>query len=164
MDTVTETTVDQRNISHAPDSFNTLVVGDSIFKGVNRKGLKKGVRICVKNGAMIKDVWDEISMYNLTSFKNIVLCVGGNDSSSRTEIINFEEKYDELLGFIKAANNTCNIYVCKVVPRGDVDVTGINSSIERVANDWRMYQVKIIESTNQLFFGPDGLPCVRYFS
>ena len=124
----------------------------------------KGVRVCVKNGAMVKDIWDEISMYNLASFKNIIICVGGNDSSSRTEASSFEEKYDELLGFIKAANDTCNIYVCKVVPRGDVDGTDINSSIERVANDWRMYQVKTIESTYQLFFGPDGLPCTRYFS
>ena len=113
---------------------------------------------------MIRDIWNEISMHNLTSFKNTVLCVGGYVRSSRTETINFEEKYDELLGFIKAANNTCNIYVYKVVPRGNVDVTGINSSIERVANDWRMYQVNIIESTNQLFFDPDGLPCARYFS
>ena len=126
LDSVSETTVEQRNISNTSNSSNTLVVGDSIFKGVNRKGLMKGVRVCVKNGAMVKDIWDEISMYNLASFKNIIICVGGNDSSSRTEASSFEEKYDELLGFIKAANDTCNIYVCKVVPRGDVDVTDIN--------------------------------------
>ena len=106
---------------------------------------------------MIKDIWDEISVYDLTYFKNVVLCVGGNDSSSRTEASSFEDKYDELLGFIKAANDACNIYVCKVVPRGDVDVTGINSSIERVVNHRRMQQVKIIESTNKLFFGLNGL-------
>ena len=159
-----ETTVEERDNPSSPNSLNTLVVGDSIFKGINRNGLKQGVRVCVKNGAKLKDIWDEISVYDLKLFKNIVVCVGGNDCSSRTEVNSFEEKYDELLGLIKAANSTCNIYMCKVVPRGDVDVTEVNLSIEQVAKDWRMHQVKIIESTNQLFFGPDSLPCALYFT
>ena len=48
----------------------------------------------------------------------------------------FEEKYDELVG----TNNDCAVYLCKVVPR-DVDVSGINTSIERVANFWRMHNL-----------------------
>ena len=42
----------------------------------------------------------------------------------------FEDRYDELHGLIKAGNKDCFVYLCKVVPRGDVDVTGINESIE----------------------------------
>lgn len=160
----TARTEPHRSVPKSPKSLHTLIVGDSIFKEINRKSLNRGVRICVKNGAKIKDIWDEISVFDLTSFKNVVLCVGGNDSSSRTEANSFEDKYDELLGFIKAANEACTIHVCKVVPRGDVDVSGINSSIERVVNHWRKQQVNIIESTNEIFFGSDGLPCPRYFS
>ena len=91
------------------------------------------------------------------------MCVGGNDSSSGTEPRMFEKKYYELVGGIRTANNDCTIYLCKVVPRGDVDVTGINASIENVANHWRMQQVKIVDSTNEMFFGPNGLPCGRYY-
>ena len=144
--------------------LQTLVVGDSVLKGINSKGLESGVRICSKNGAKIKDIWDEISVYDFKSFQNVIICVGGNDSSSGTETSMFEEKYDELVGYIKAANNNCAVYLCKVVPRGDVDVSGINASIERVVNHWRMHNIKLVESTNELFFGADGLPCGRYFS
>lgn len=161
---ITERTIPQRSVSTSPNTLKTLVVGDSIFKEINPKGLENGVRICTKNGAMINDIWDEIGVYDLKSFQNVILCIGGNDSSSRTETNIFEEKYDELLRYIKAANKNCLVYLCKVVPRGDADVTGINSSIERVANHWRMHQVKIVASTNELFFGSDGLPCGRYYS
>ena len=61
----------------------------------------------------------------------------------------FEDKYDELLGLIKAANKDCFVYPCKVVPRGDVDVTRINASIENFANHWRMQHVKVVASTNE---------------
>ena len=162
--TTTERTVPHRSVPCSPKTLNTLVVGDSIFKEINRKGLKRGVRICVKNGAKIKDIWDEISVYDLTSFKNVILCVGGNDSSSRTEASSFEDKYDELWDLL--GQQTVNVISmsAKLCLGGDVDVTGINSSIERVVNHWRNQQVRIIESTNTYFFGPDGLPCPRYFS
>ena len=153
-----------QSIPTSPKSLKTLIVGDSLLKGINSKGLENGVRICSKNGAKIKDIWDEIAVYDMKSFQNIILCVGGNDGSSGTETGLFEEKYDELVGYIKAANNDCAVYLCKVVPRGDVDVSGINTSIERVANHWRMHHVKLITSTNELFFGADGMPCGRYYS
>ena len=75
----------------------------------------------------------------------------------------FKDKYDELLGLIKAANKDCFVYLCKVVPLGNVDVTGINASIENVANHWRMQHVKVVALTNEMFFEPNGLPCGRYY-
>ena len=54
----------------------------------------------------------------------------GNDVSKRTDTSQFEEKYDELLGFIISLNSKCIIYICKVLPR-DVDVSDINASITR---------------------------------
>ena len=111
-----------------------------------------------------KNEEDPMKNKDARDFQNVILCVGGNDSSSRTETGMFEEKYDELVGYIKAANNDCAVYLCKVVPRGDVDVSGINTSIERVENFWRMHNLKLVTSTNELFFGADGLPCGRYYS
>ena len=84
---------------------------------------------------MIKNVLDEVDVYDLKSFANIVLCIGGNDAADRTNTETFEQKYDELIGNIKAADSKCIICLCNVVPRGDVDVTAINSSVERVFGD-----------------------------
>ena len=88
----------------------TLLVGDSLFKEMNPRGIKNGMRINSRNGGMIKHVWDEIDLYDLKSFTNIVLCIGGNDASSRTNTETFEQKYDEIIGNIKAANSECVIY------------------------------------------------------
>ena len=59
---------------------------------------------------MIKHVWDEIDFYDLKSFANIVLCIGGSDASNRTNTETFEQKYNEIIGNIKAANSECVIF------------------------------------------------------
>ena len=98
----------------------------------------------------------------MKSFAIIIICVGGNDCSSRLSKTAFEEKYDQLISFIQSANRDCAIYLSKVLPRGDIDVAEFNRS--RVADHWAMHQVKCIEDTSSLFFGQNGLPSSRYFS
>ena len=111
----------------------TLIIGDSILKGVNSRGLKKGVKICTRSGATINDLWDESSVYDMKSFGQIIICIGGNDCSSRLNIKTFEEKYDQLITFIKSANGDYAIYLSKALPRGDTNVGKFNRSIQRVA-------------------------------
>ena len=99
----------------------------------------------------------------MKSFAQIIICIGGNDCSSRLTIKTFEEKYDQLISFIKSANGDYAIYLSKVLPRGDINVGDFNRSIQRVADHWAMHQVKCIEDTSSLFFGQNGLPCNRYY-
>ena len=56
-----------------------------------------GVQKHSKSGANVKDTIDDITLYNMKSFRSVVLYVGGNDSSSGIDIKLFEEKYDELV-------------------------------------------------------------------
>ena len=157
--------ITNRNQQRTPPrtQHRTLLVGDSLMKGVNSKGLKTGVTVCAKAGATIKDIWNEVSVYNLNLYDNIVICVGGNDASKRTDTNQFEEKYDELLSFISSSNRDCRIHVCKVLPRGDVDVSGINASITRVSEHWKMHNVKCIDETYDFLFDKNGLPASRYY-
>ena len=91
-------------------------------------------------------------MYDMTSFAQIIICVRGNDCSSGMDTHVFEDNYDKLTSLIKSANKDCIIYLSKVVPRGDVDVSAFNSSITRIVDDWAMHQVKCIEGSYDLFF------------
>ena len=141
----------------------TLLVGDSLLKAVNTKGLKNGTTVCAKGGAKVKDIWTELSVYNLGTFDNIVICVGGNDASIKTDINQFEDNYDELLSFITVANPECCVHICQVLPRGDVDVSNINTSIRRVADHWKMHNVKCIVETYDLLFDKHGMPASRYY-
>ena len=109
-------------------------------------------------------MWEEISVYDLTSFAHVIICVGGNDSSSKVNIKAFEESYDQLIGFIKSANKVCAVYLSKIIPRGDTDVTEFNNSIQRLSDQWKEHQVKCIENTSKMFFDRNGMSSTRYYS
>ena len=110
----------------------TLLFDDFIIKGINPRGLKKEIK-CARGGATIQDICDDISVYDLKSFSNVIISVGEDDCASRADINSFDDKYNQLIGLIKAANNSCVVYICKVIPRGDVDVSDFNHSIQRLA-------------------------------
>ena len=95
-----------------------------------------------KNGAKVKDVTDEITMYDMNSFSSVVISVGGNDASSSTDVELFEKTYDQLISLIKKVNLNCKLYLCYITPCGDVDVTDYNACIGRLANHWEKYGVE----------------------
>ena len=151
------------NLSFAKPK-RTLLIGDSILKGVNTKGLTSDVKICAKGGATVNDLLDELSVYDLKSFAQVIIYIGENDCSNRMDTHAFEEKYDQLISLIKSANKDCIIYLSKIAPRGDVDVTVFNTSITRIVAHWARHQVKCIHDSHDLFFGRNGLPSNRYYS
>ena len=142
----------------------TLLIGDSILKGINSRGLKTDVKICSRSGASINDMLNEISIYDMNSFANIIICIGGNDCSRGMDAKSFEDKYDQLIGIIRSKNTDCNIYISKIVPRGDTDVSAFNRSITCVVDHWEALRVWCIDGSYDLFFGQNQLPSTRYFT
>lgn len=129
----------------------TLIIGDSILSGVNRKGLNTNVECQPIPGATIDMVIDKIHLFDLTKFDNTVVYVGGNDSSQHADPEFFEMKYDQLISHIKTKNPDCAIYLCTSCPRGDTDVTETNDMIQQLCdND----TVKCI-NTNAAFYDKD---------
>ena len=126
----------------------TTIKGDSILKGINTKGLNNRVKICAKGGAKISNMWEELSAYDLTSIANVIICV----------------VYDQLIDLIKSANKNCTIYISKITPRGDTDVTEYNNAIQRLSDHWKLHHVICIEDTSSLFFVQIGMPSARYYS
>ena len=171
-------TITNRSPSQTPfHQERTLLIDDSIIKGINPKGLKKEIKICARGGATLQDICDDISVYDLESFSNVIICVGGNDCSSRADINSFEDKYNQLISLIKTAkkqreksracqttNNSCVVYVCKVIPRGDVHVSAFNHSIQRLIEQWVARQVYCIQNTFSVFLGRNSVLTRRYYS
>ncbi|MCG7879539.1 MAG: hypothetical protein N0C90_24890, partial [Candidatus Thiodiazotropha endolucinida] len=75
----------------------------------------------------------------------------------------FMDLYEQLLNKVKGANPACRIYVCKIAPRGDVDVTDFNNGIERLSQHWKNKNVYCISNTYDYFFTKHYLPASRYF-
>ena len=142
----------------------TLLIGDSILKGINYRGLKPDVKICSRSGASINDILKEISIYDMNSFANIIICIGVNDCSRGMDTQLFEDKYDQLISIIRSSNKDCNIYVSKIVPRGDIDVSAFNRSITYVVDHRAAHRVKCIDGSYDLFFGHNQIPSTRYFN
>ena len=156
------------NRNPTPSSANlskkkTLLIGDSILNRINLRGIEKGVQKHSKSGAKASDIVEGITSYNMKSFKAVVVSVGGNDASSKTDIELFEEKYDQLISLVKTGNPDCELYMCNISPRGDADVRNYNACIAQLATYWEKHKVALIKETDSFFYGKDGLPTSRYF-
>ena len=118
------------NVQTHQTQNKTLLIGDSILSGVNRKGLKNNVLCAPFPGATIDIISKNISMYDLTQFENVVIYCGGNDSAKPNIVENVRKGYDTLLKFIKNKNSECMVYLCSSCPRGDTDKTDVNKVIK----------------------------------
>ena len=100
---------------------------------MNRKGLASYVHKYSVSGATIKSLTRDIELYDLKNFSSLILYIGGNDLTGNTDATTIEEDYDYLLTLIRSGNPSIQIILSTLAPRGDVDVSFVNSIIERLA-------------------------------
>ena len=124
----------------------------------------KGVQKHAKGGATVKDLLDEISVYDMTNFGACIIYVGGNDCSNNTNIDAFVDNYDQLISIIKTSNPSCKIYMCEIAPRGDVDVSEFNGSLDKLLKHWDHQNVYRISNTHGYFLDKNYVPTKRYYS
>ena len=125
-------------ISRRPTASKTLLIGDSILSGINKKGLNKNVECHSISGATVDTLIDKIQIYDLKCFDNIVIYVAGNDCADMNSDWDFEiieEKYDQLLNQIRDKNADINLYLCSLCPRVDTLVKDVNDMIKRQCED-----------------------------
>ena len=130
------------NQEHLPSRI--LIIGDSIHSGINPKGLKNNVFCQTYPGATLSTLTENIQIYDLNNYKDIIVYVAGIDASQdhwagvmlsenlETEYI--EEMYDKLSLLIQEKTPTINIYLCSICPRGDADVYNVNSVIKDLSD------------------------------
>lgn len=126
----------------------TLIIGDSIVSGINRKGLKNRVECHPVPGATIDAINNKLQIFDISKFDNIVVYVGGNDTSRNTNLEYFEEKYDQLITSVKSKNSSCQLFLCTSCPRGDTEVMDINEVIMRLCETNKLTCI----DTNSAFY------------
>lgn len=136
-----------------------LLMGDSIITGINTKGLKDKVYKHGISGATVDSLLQEIDVYDLRNFSHAILYVGGNNASNRTEIEYFEEKYDQLISYIKEKNKECKILLVNCCPRGDTDISPINDAICHLADE---HKIEIVDA-HKAFFNKKGELIQKYY-
>ena len=83
-----------------------------------------------------------MSVYDLKNFINVIIYVGGNDVSNGSNVEYVEEKYDQLLQYIKDNNGDISITLCTVCPRKDADVTDLNEIVTALSEE---YSTQLVE-------------------
>ncbi|CAC5360246.1 unnamed protein product [Mytilus coruscus] len=105
--------------SEQSSSDKNLIIGSSILKGIRPSGLSK-TDIRTFRGANINRITSEIMKMNLTTYKNIILQVGGNDISAGKSLKELEEDFESLIWAARSCcNKDCNIIVSGLPPRYD---------------------------------------------
>lgn len=137
---------------------NTLLLGSSILNKANPKGLKANVHKHAIPGATIKTLMSEVKLFNLNIFTSVVIYIGGNDVANGTDVELIEEQYDQLIQQLRRENPSVNIYISKIAPRGDTDVSQINNIVERLATHYKLEVVDIFSA----FHDKRGFVCIRY--
>ena len=112
------------------------------------------------SGATIKSLTRDIELYDLKNFSSLILYIGGNDLTGNTDATTIEEDYDYLLQLIKSGNPSIQIILSTLAPRGDVDVSFVNSIIERLAIH---HGLEVVDS-HRAFYDRHGELIMRFYN
>ena len=134
-----------------------MLLGDSIIRGINTKGLTETHKHS-NSGGTTQNLIEEIRFYDLKVFSTVIVCIGGNNVARGDNLRSIEEKYDELISLIKCGNSLCRVILCDVAPRRDIDVQRVNQAIERVATLWSSQKVEHVTGTHGLFSRTVNIP------
>lgn len=127
-------------------SSNILLIGSSIFKYINRRGLERNVHVSTNRGAHVKDLYHKLRDKSLNMYKSVMIYCGGNDASSGQSTDEFYQQYSALLDFIRDKYPDIEVILCGLMPRRDVDVTLFNEVIYELCCDYNYQFVDNYES------------------
>ena len=123
-----------------------LLIGDSLISHINPRGLKQNVHKSGISGGNIHKVTNQLKVFDLKQFTDIIIYVGGNDAASKSDPELFEVKYDQLIQHIKDVNDQCQIFLCNSCPRGDCSTTAVNDLIKSLAEEYQIAMIDVNKS------------------
>ena len=130
----------------------TLLVGDSILKGIQTRGLNSNIHVRTLPGATTKDVAIYLRNRPMDDYDEIVIYVGGNDQRSR--LLNLNEELKKTIQYLKETYSQMSINLCSVCPRSDVNVSTVNELIQKLAPETRS---TVIDVHGSFVYGMDAL-------
>lgn len=111
----------------------SLIIGDSILKGVHRKGLFDSVDVNTIRGARSQHIRSNLSGAKTDSYSKIVLHYGGNDVADGKSLQTLRQEMREIVTSLQ--QRQCTVYLCTLCPRLDVDVSTVNDMIRELCAD-----------------------------
>ncbi|KAH3777788.1 hypothetical protein DPMN_179236 [Dreissena polymorpha] len=106
----------------------TLLIGDSILRGLSKRGLQSNVDIRTLPGKKSRDIYTRLLTDDTSKYTKIVIYVGGNDAASGAS----RSVYETLRSTFEALRHQCTVYLCTLCPRTDTDIGPVNVEIQKL--------------------------------
>ena len=135
-----------------------LIIGDSVVKGIEPRGLDAKVDRATCPGAIIPDIGNQVSQMDMNQYSNVIVYVGGNDVSAGKATGASGAELLRLTRYIQ--NKDCRVFLCTMAPRRDADVSQYNDVVREIC-------VKTgadLINTYQSFVYGDGSSVRHYFT
>ena len=130
-----ENTTRRPSTNQRRNSPRTLLIGDSIISGVNKKGLIRNMECLSIPGGTIYSLTNKLEIFDISKFSNIIITIGGNDAADKANLDSFYVDFNNLIKSTKLINPQLKIFLCSSSPRGDTDVTDINNVILQLCQE-----------------------------
>ncbi|CAG2192297.1 IPO4 [Mytilus edulis] len=144
-----------------------LIAGSSVLKGIDPSKLKDYIDVHVHRGANVLDLYEDIRNMDLSSYNTIIIHVGGNDASSKMNVQQFVDIFQEIINFVRCQN--CRAIVSGILPRIQCDVTEYNTILKQMChyNDVKFisnYESFVYKDDHiaKSFYTTDGIHLNRY--
>ena len=148
----------QHKAPEKQQNTKTLIIGSSILKDINTKGLDPDISISTNRGAGIKQIVQKVNLIEVKQYKNVIVYIGGNNMSDGMQIQEIHEEYAKLICVLK--EKECNVHLCTVCPRQDTEVIPLNDVIKQLST---CYGVNYVDCYSPFIYG-DGQPVRQNFS
>ena len=136
----------------------SLVIGDSIVRGMRSRNILPNVDIDVNPGKKIADICRKIDNTTMDEYHTVVIYAGGNDAPVRTPL---GAIYDNVKATVELLRQSeCKVYVCTVCPRRDGSVIPINEVLKRICNETGAL---LLDAYNAFVYG-DGNAVQHFFN
>lgn len=123
----------------------TLLMGSSIFKGINKKGLHTDVIVDTNSGAGTQRILTKLKTLNVSEYQNIVIYIGGNDISSKMPEEQCSTNLQRIIEYINAYQG-CTLYLCTLCPRKDADIVPMNDYIKQLCEIHGLHAINVYSS------------------
>lgn len=139
----------RKNItSNHYEAQKTLLIGTSILKLVNKRGLSRSVDVSTNRGAIIPKLRKVLFDLDLTKYATIIVHAGGNDLSQGESISDIIYEYERLLNVIISNSTDINVLISGVTPRRDTDVYPLNDALARFCHQHSLRFIDNYSSVN----------------
>ncbi|CAC5395801.1 unnamed protein product [Mytilus coruscus] len=126
----------------------TLIIGSSILKGIQPRGLQN-TEVCTNRGANIDRLKDVIKKKDMSKYRTIIIHIGGNDFDNGDNLQSIRDNYEALLYLLNIkCHPHCKFVVSGILPRKGFNMHNPNEMLKDLCEQ---FNIQFIDHTNMFY-------------